>query len=84
MPNLTVTNDADEADQFMIKMLQNTGDTAIWCIRKAHEYLVEERGPHNWTDIDDNMKILRAVNELLEYYGAKPLDLATHKLEMPL
>ncbi len=83
MPNLTITIDADAADQFMIKMLQNTGDTAIWCIRKAHEYLADGRGPHNWSDIGDNMKILGAVNELLEYYGAEPLDLASHKSETP-
>ena len=84
MPNLTITIDADAADQFMIKMLQNTGDTAIWCIRKAQENLANGGGSHNWTDIGDNMKILGAVNELLEYYGTKPLDLATYKLEMPL
>jgi hypothetical protein len=30
------------------------------------------------------MKILGAVNELLVYYGAKPLDLASYKSETPL
>ena len=84
MHRITISLDPDMADQFMLAKLRITGDTAIWCIRKAHEYLVEERGPHNWTDIDDNMKILRAVNELLEYYGGTLLDLATHETEKPV
>jgi hypothetical protein len=81
MKGLTITIDDDMADQFMIAMLRNTGDTAIWCIRQAHKHLAAGGGPHNWQDIGDNLKILGAVNELLEYYGVKPLDLATHDTE---
>jgi len=84
MPDLTISIDADNADQFMIKMLSNLGDTAIYGIRLAFKRIAEGGGSHNWSDIGDDMKILGAANELLEYYGAKPLDLATHKLEMPL
>ena len=84
MKGLTITIDDDMADQFMIAMLRNTGDTAIWCIRQAHKHLAAGGGPHNWQDIGDHLKILGAVNELLEYYGAKPLDLAHHETEMPI
>mgnify|MGYP000019309677 CR=1 FL=1 len=79
MPNLTISIDSDEADQFMLTMLSNVGDTAIWCIREAHKTLANGGGSHNWSDIGDNLKILGAVNELLEYYGGKPLDLASHE-----
>ena len=81
MHNITISLDSDMADQFMLAVLRNTGDTAIWCIREAHKTLAEGGGSHNWSDIGDNLKILGAVNELLEYYGGKPLDLATHKTE---
>lgn len=84
MKGLTITIDDDMADQFMIAMLRNTADTAIWCIRQAHQNLANGGGPHNWQDIGDNLKILGAVNELLEYYGVKPLDLATHDKEKPI
>lgn len=84
MKSFAITLDADMVDQFMVAVLRNTGDTAIWCIRKSHKYLSEGGGPNNWQDIGDNMKILGAVNELLEYYGAQPLDLAHHETEMPI
>jgi len=84
MKGLTITIDEDMADKFFIAMLRNTGDTAIWCIRQAHKYIADGGGPHNWRDIGDNMKILGAVNELLEYYGDKPLDLATYATEKPV
>jgi hypothetical protein len=84
MQNLSITLDFDTADKFMIAMLRNTGDTAIWCIRQAHKNLASGGGTHNWTDIGDNLKILGAVNELLEYYGGTPLDLATHETEKPV
>lgn len=84
MKGLTISIDEDTADRFMIAMLRNAGDTAIWCIRKSHKYLSEGGGPHNWQDIGDNLKILGAVNELLEYYGAQPLDLARHETEKPV
>jgi hypothetical protein len=79
MHNITISLDSDMADQFMLAVLRNTGDTAIWCIREAHKSLANGGGSHNWSDIGDNLKILGAVNELLEYYGGTPLDLATHK-----
>ena len=84
MQNLTIPIDPDLADQFMIGMLRNTGDTAIWCIRQDHKNLVSGGGTRNWTDIGDNLKILDAVNELLEYYGGTPLDLVTHETEKPI
>lgn len=84
MKGLTITLEEGMIDQFMIATLRNTGDTAIWCIRLAHRQLANGGGPHNWQDIGDNMKILGAVNELLEYYGAKPLDLATYETEKPI
>ena len=84
MKGLTITIDDDMADQFMIAMLRNTGDTAIWCIRQAHKSLANGGGAHNWTDIGDNLKILGAVNELLEYYGGPILDLAFHETEKPV
>ena len=84
MKGLTITIDDDMADQFMIAMLRNTGDTAIWSIRQAHKSLANVGGAHNWTDIGDNLKILGAVNELLEYYGGTLLDLATHETEKPV
>ena len=81
MHNLTISIDSDMADQFMLAVLRNVGDTAIWCIREAHKSLANGGGPHHWSDIGDNLKILGAVNELLTYYGGTPLDLATHKAE---
>jgi len=84
MPDLTISIDADNADQFMIKMLSNVGDVAIYGIRLAFKRIAEGGGPHNWSDIGDDMKILGAANTLLEYYGAKPLDLASYKSETPL
>lgn len=84
MQNLSITLDFDMAEKFMIAMLRNTGDTAIWCIREAHKSLANGGDTHNWTNIGDNLKILGAVNELLEYYGGSPLDLATHEMEKPL
>ena len=84
MQGLNISIDEDMADQFMIAMLRNTADTAIWCIRQAHQHLTKGGGPHIWTDISDNLKILGAANELLEYHGAKPLDLVTHVAEKPI
>ncbi len=84
MQGLTINIDEEMADQFMIAMLRNTGDTAIWCIRQAHKNLASGGGPHNWSDIGDNLKILGAVNELLVYYGGRALDLATHETEKPI
>jgi hypothetical protein len=84
MNGLTITLDDDMADQFMIAMLRNAGDTAICCIREAHRILANGGSPHNWSDIGDNLKILGAVNELLEYYGSPALDLATHETEKPV
>ena len=84
MQNLSIDIDPDMADKFMIAMLRNTGDTAIWCIRQSHKSLANGGGAQNWTDIGDNLKILGAVNELLEYYGGTPLDLATHETEKPV
>ena len=83
MHSMTISIDSDMADQFMLAMLRNAGDTAIWCVREAHKSLANGSGPHHWSDIGDNLKILGAVNELLEYYGGKPLDLATHKTDNP-
>ena len=42
MKGLTITIDDDMADQFIIAMLRNTGDTAIWCIRQAHKSLAKD------------------------------------------
>ena len=84
MQNLSIDIDPDMAEKFMIAMLHNTGDTAIWCIRQSYKNLTSGGGTHNWTDIGDNLKILGAVNELLEYYGGTPLDLATHETEKPI
>lgn len=84
MKGLTITLEDDMADEFMLAMLRNAGDTAIWCIRKSHKYLSEGGGPSNWTDIADNLKILDAVNTLLEYYGNEALDLATHETQEPV
>jgi len=81
MQGLTINIDEEVADQFMIAMLRNIGDTAIWCIRQSHKHLASGGGTHNWTDIGDNLKILGAVNELLVYYGSRALDLATHETE---
>jgi len=85
MQNLTISiTDPDLADQLMIGMLRNTGDTAICCIRQSYESLTSGGNVHNWTDISDNLKILGAVNELLEYYGGDTLDLATHETDKPI
>ena len=84
MQNLSIDIDPDMADKFMIAMLRNTGDTAIWCIRQSHKSLANGGGAQNWTDIGDNLKILGAVNELLEYYSGTTLDLATHETEKPV
>ena len=84
MQNLSIDIDPDMADKFMIAMLRNTGDTVIWCIRKSQKALATGGGPHNWTDIGDSLKILGAVNELLEYYGGPILDLAAHETQEPV
>ena len=84
MQNLTISIDPDLAEQLIIGMLRNTGDTAICYIRQSYESLTSGGNVHNWTDIGDNLKILGAVNELLEYYGSSPLDLATHETEKPI
>ena len=85
MQNLTISiTDPGLADQLMIGMLRNTGDTAICCIRQSYESLTSGGNVHNWTDISDNLKILGAVNELLEYYGGDTLDLATHETDKPI
>lgn len=84
MHSMTINIDSEMADQFMLAMLRNAGDTAIWCIRAAHKTLVNGGGPHHWEDISNNFKILDAVNELLAYYGGKPLDLVTHETDTPV
>jgi hypothetical protein len=76
--------EGDMRDQVAVSILRDTGDTAIWCIRQSHKYLADGRGPHNWTDLADNLEILTAVNILLAYYGGKELDLATHETETPV
>jgi len=81
---VSISIDADMAEKFMVAMLRNIGDTAIWDIRLAHKRLAEGGGPHNWQNIGDDLRILGAVNELLEYYGAQPLDLAHHETEKPV
>ena len=84
MQDLTIAVDADMAEKFMIAMLRNVGDTAIWCIRTSQKDLCKSKNAMHWEDIGNNLKILGAVNELLEYYGDKPLDLATHETEKPV
>lgn len=84
MKEVSISIDADMAEKFMVAMLRNIGDTAIWCIRLAHRQLANGGGPHNWQNIGDDLKILGAANTLLEYYGAQPLDLATHETEKPI
>ncbi len=85
MTNLSIQIDPDLAEKFMITMLKNAGDTAIWCIRQTQIDIAKKpTNDHLWEDVHTNMQVLNAVNVLLEHYGTDQLNLATHTSEYPL
>ncbi len=85
MHTLSIKLDPEAAEQFMISMLKNTGDTAIWCIRQTQIDIAKKpTNDHLWEDVHTNMQVLNAVNVLLEHVGADQLSLAEHVSEYPL
>lgn len=85
MHHLSIKLDPEAAEQFMIGMLKNTGDTAIWSIRQTQIDIAKKpSNDHLWEDVHTNMQVLNAVNILLEHMGADQLSLAEHVSEYPL
>jgi len=85
MPDLTLKLDPDTAEKFMLVMLRNTGDTAIWSIRQTQIDIAKKpTNGHLWEDVHTNMEVLNAVNVLLDHMGGEQLSLATHISEYPL
>jgi hypothetical protein len=80
----TIEIDDELVDKLYIRQLYEVADTQVGAIMIARAAIIDypPGGHDHWTDVQDCIEVLAAVNRLLQYHGKDTVDLASAIAEM--